>query len=66
MFCSVLTEILPIDINFSVEIIGNSYEHKKSQSFSVPGLGAIFLNQIKSFRHLLLRLHHDQQVREWD
>ena len=33
MFRSVLTEILPIDTDFGVEIAGNSYKHKESQSF---------------------------------
>jgi hypothetical protein len=53
VLCSVLTGILRIDTNFSVEVIGNGYEQKDSQSFSLAGLGVIFLNQVKSFRHLL-------------
>ena len=42
-----------VDTDFGIKGIGDSYEHKESQSFSVAGLGAIFLNQVKSFRHLL-------------
>ncbi len=41
-----------------------AYEHKEGQSFSVAGLGAIFLNRVKSFRHYY-NTHHQKGIIRW-